>query len=211
MKGKSKFYLTIICLIVCSCQGKNLDNSKNGKDSIDNPIVKTKLAEKDTISWINDFKTFRTALYEKNKKVLKSFFKFPINNGNNEIWQLIYDGNESKLKTITEEAKSLSEAEFDKYFNKIFPKEFVNSILKIKTDVLLRQHGYETIMIKDGHKSYKTYASYDKQENVLTLNFYSETPIDIGDGEVDKAEFSIVYYFEVKEGHLSFKKIMLAG
>jgi hypothetical protein len=211
MKGTSNFYLIIICFILFSCQAKNSDNGKNKKDSIESLTVKTKLDEKDTIGWIKDFGTLRTALYEKNKKGLKSFFNFPINNGNNEIWYLIYEGNESKLKTITEEAKSLTEAEFDKNFDKIFPQEFVNSILKIKTDVLLKKHSYETIMFKNEQKSYKTYASYHKQENILQLNFYSETQIDLGEGEMDKAEFSIVYYFDIRDGHLIFKKILLAG
>ena len=209
MKEISKIYLAIICLILFSCQAKNPDRNKNR--ILNDSTSKPEFAQKDSTSWINDFRTFRTAIYEKNNKVLKSFFNFPIDNGNNEIWYLIYDGNESKLKTITGKDKSLTEAEFDKHFNKIFPQEFVNSILKIKTDVLLKKHNYETIMLKNEHKSYKTYASYDKQENILQLNFYSETPIDIGEGEMDKAEFSVVYYFDIKDGRLIFKKILLAG
>lgn len=47
--------------------------------------------QKDTTYWVVNFRQFRDAIFQKDKKKAKVFFDFPIKNESNEIWHLVYD------------------------------------------------------------------------------------------------------------------------
>jgi hypothetical protein len=157
------------------------------------------------------FNEFRTALYQNDKTRLKSFFKFPVLDENNEIWYLIED--EHQLTFVKGQIKPLTETDFNSYYFKIFDQYFTNSILKIKTKELFDKGKYETIMLTDENISYNISATFDKELKQLILNFYTEEKFEIDNtGEYEKAEFSKIYYFDILPNNkIQFKKVRLAG
>lgn len=58
----------------------------------------------------------------------------------------------------------------DKHFSKLFFKEFVNCLLKVKTEELYKSGEYQTPAIKDGATTYVLYCTVDKTDNTLLLN-----------------------------------------
>jgi len=162
-------------------------------------------------NWIESFKEFRNSLYHNNKTKLKSFFKFPVMNENNEIWYLIED--EHQLTFANDEIKPFTETDFNNYYFKVFYQYFINSIMKIKTKGLFEKGEYVTAMQEDKGISYKTYAKYDKKSHQVILNFYTEEKYKTDkNGEYEKSEFSKIYYFDILPNNkLQFNKIRLAG
>ena len=129
-------YLTSFAQI----QSNNAD--PNGSSTI-------QFKQKDTSYWVDNFRQFRDAIYQKDKAKAKSFVDFPIMNENNEIWYLAYDQNEKLIEKLPEKIKPFTEQDFDKYFDKIFSKRFINCILKIKTDELYKKGANTTIDFND--------------------------------------------------------------
>jgi len=147
---------------------------------------------------------------------VKSFIEFPVLNEGNEIWYLVYDGKESSLNLLTDKLKPFNEKDFDKYFDKLFPKTFIRSILKLKTVELFTKGKCETIELKEGSITYKTYAVFDSKENTLTLSmaYYDTIKATDGNGQEiqDPVEYNVIYIFNVlKNGQLKFSQIQLAG
>ena len=162
-------------------------------------------------NWITSFNEFRNALNQNDKTTLKSFFKFPVLNKDNEIWYIIED--EHQLSFAKGEIKPFTETDFNNYWFKLFDQYFTNSILKIKTKELLKNGKYETIILKESGTSYKIYASYDKKSKQIILNFYTEEMVETGkNGEYEKSEFSKIYYFDILPNHkIQFNKVQIAG
>ncbi len=168
--------------------------------------------QKDTAYWIDNFRQFRDAVYQKDIGKTKAFFSFPVLREGNEIWYLAYDGNEQQLKALPDKPKPFTEKDLEKYYSKLFPKGFINSLLKVKTDILFSKGSFETPAIKDGAQTFILYADYDKTSRTLTLNLASKTPVDSGNNEVEVGEFNIIYSFNVlPNGHIQFSHVALAG
>ena len=209
--------LTIILMFTfLSCGHDKINSNKNNQNVTDTLAVKSHTEKNNSsTSWINNFKDFRNAVYHGDKLKVKTFIDFPIYNDNNEIWYLTNGGNEKSLEMLNDIVKPFPESEFDKYYNKIFTTTFIKSILKIKTEILVSKGYYETIELKDKETAYKTYASFDKKTNILTLNLAYETPIIVNDGEndiVENSEYNVIYYFEIKNNkELKFKQLRIAG
>ncbi len=133
---------------------------------------------------------------------------------NNEIWVLVFQGNEKKINQMTDEIKPFTEQDFDKYFDKLFSRRFINSILKLKSEELNKKDEIETVVMKDGNATtYKMYATVNNVEKTLTLNLSSNTIIKDKKGEVqDGGESNVIYIFTLPEnGQLKFHQIRLAG
>ena len=179
----------------------------------DSTKISEPFKQKDTAYWIDNFKQFRDAIFQRDKTKAKVFFNFPIKDSSNEIWYLAYDQSEKPISKLRNIVKPFTEADFDKYFNKIFPENFVKSLLKIKTDELYKKGAYQTLEFKNGETTYILYSTFDKTENTLELNFASKTEYKDEKGEpLDGGEFNIIYYFELtKKGHIKIKQIRLAG
>lgn len=164
---------------------------------------------------LNLYSEFRTAIYQGDRRKVKTFFEFPIYNPNNEIWYLAYSGDEKRLNRLTENIKPFSENEFDTHYDRIFPKPFIKCIMKINAEILFDKGEYETEPLLDKNNTYKVIANYDRKSNTLILNFVSTLPIVINDGEndiVENSEFSIIYYFEiVMNKAMKFKQVRIAG
>jgi hypothetical protein len=168
----------------------------------------------DTLTWIEDFKLFRTAIYQNDIAKVKTYFKFPVLNPNNEIWYLILPEDQlSKGKFSGSKIIPFNEKDLVQHYNNIFPKKFVKSILKIKTDELYKKGYVETAEQGDSTATYVMYVTYDKQAGLLSLNLaYNNIIRNEEDGSSDVEESNVIYYFTVqKNGKLFFKEIRLAG
>ena len=169
----------------------------------------------DSVSWIQDFRKFRDAMYQNDRTAVKSFIDFPIINDNNEIWFLVYgwEGKGAELMK-SDKKEPMTEKDFDRYYAKIFGKTFIQLILKIKTEELFRKGETETAEISNGKAtSYKIYSTFDTGRRVLSLNLSSNTIIKDAKGEeTDRGESNTIYEFHIlKNGHIKFMQVRLAG
>jgi predicted DNA binding CopG/RHH family protein len=161
------------------------------------------------LSWIDNFRKFRTAICQGDKATVKTFIDFPIMNENNELWDLVFLENENQPNKISDSIKPFSEKDFDKYFNKIFSKQFITSILKVKTAELEKNGQFQTIEFSEGKSTfYHMAATYIKSDKELNLNLSSKTIYE----NDDDGEFNILYHFKVSDnGQIKFSKVRLAG
>jgi hypothetical protein len=171
--------------------------------------------QKDTTYWVYNFRQFRDAVYQNDIAKAKSFMDFPFIDENNEIWYLAYDFSEPLTNKLGGNVKPFTEGDFHKYFNRLFPKSFINCLLKIKTDTLYKEDSYETRTFEDSlaSTSYKMYVTLDRSESTLTLNLASQ-PVyrHKEDEDQDGGEFNIIYLFKItRKGHIKLQSVRLAG
>lgn len=165
-------------------------------------------ATSDTAKWIDSFREFRDAVYQRKKEKIKSFIEFPI--ASHEIWYLV--GDDSKTNVPTDENIPFTENDFDKHFPKLFFKEFLNCLLKVKTEELYKSGEYQTPAIKDSTTTYVLYCTVDKTNNTLSLNLNSNSRVDIGNGEYESREGSTIYIFAIlPNGKIMLKNLQMAG
>lgn len=164
-------------------------------------------------SWIDDFKTFRDAVYRGDATVLKNWFSFPVLNPANEIWYLVLNEKELAEKKLTNKITAFTEADFDKYYKKLFPVNFSKALLKIKSAQLNKQGRVETPEVKDTNNTIvKMYADIDKRKNTLTLNLsYTSSWKEEGGEVADGGESNVIYVFRIIKNHLQFMYVRLAG
>ena len=200
----------LLIISIYSCRSGTKENTAQS------PIVSLK-RQADTLShvWIDDFKEFRNAVYVGDINKAKTFFKFPILNVNDEIWFFGKEDSEKKSKKMNgDEIVPFTEKDFGTYFKKLFPKEFIKSILKVKTDSLFQKGNFSTEFIeKDSITEYQMIVSYDKSDKTLELNLFLNSSYKDENGEaMDGGETNILYYFIVQNnGHLIFKEVRVAG
>lgn len=203
-----KKYLFVFSLLyIISCKENNRDKIGKTTSVIKDSSATT--AETRT-TLIENFRAFRNAVYQKHKKEVEQFVDFPIMNKNNEIWNLVkWNDNEPALDSI----KPFTEKDFDKYFDSIFPRQFVKVLLKIKSEELFTEGSSGTDYINEGNTSYRIDATFDKSSGSLTLNFFSTSSgKDENAGDQIDWESSIEYEFSVfRNGQIKFKQIRLAG
>ena len=171
-------------------------------------VPATSFTQKDTSYWIYNFRQFRDAVYQNDIAKAKAFVDFPFVGETNDIWYLL---NAKVFEKMGDKIKPLTEAEFARYFNSLFPKNFVKCLLKVKTDELYRKGSYDTPFVEDSlaSESSMMYTTLDKSDNTLELNLSSRTASN-EDG--DTAEFSIIYHFQItRKGHIKLKSVGLAG
>ena len=203
----------IFVLILFSCN-QNVEKKITPENTLKTNYNNTEpnVAEK---TWIESFKEFRNAIYNRDKIKVKTFISFPIYNENNEIWFLENIQNEQLVKNLSDQITPFPETEFDKHYDDIFSRYFVNSILKIKTDILFSKGEYETIQLKDKQTKYKIYASVNKKKNEIILNLATETAIEVNDREneiIENSEYNVIYYFKIEEDKtIKFKQVRIAG
>ena len=168
--------------------------------------------QKDTTYWAENIRQFRDALYQRDKIKAKAFFNFPFINDGNELWYLIYADNEKAFEKLGTKVKPLDENDFQKYFTKIFPKQFINCFLKIKIDEIFKKGRSESPELKDSTTFYKLYATYSKKERILELSLATRTPEKISATEFEPNESNYIYQFIVLEnGHIKFRRFLIAG
>ena len=168
--------------------------------------------QKDTTYWVDNFRQFRDALYRNDKSKAKEFLDFPFKNEGNEIWYLAYLGDEKAADSLDQNVKPFTEEDFDKYFNKIFTKQLIKCLLKIKTNELYKTGKSESPEIKDSSTTYKLYVTFDKANRTVELDLATKTRYKISDTEYEEGESNFIYRFMIlKNGHIKLKRILIAG
>src|ERR1044072_4935921 len=110
MKNCVFLLVTIISLIACG-------GDTNINAAPEKKISQEKIAEKiDSAKWIDDFRAFRDAVYQNDRKKVKTYVDFPITEHTSYIWGIV--GVESKAVDDV----PFTEKDFDKYYNKLFTK-----------------------------------------------------------------------------------------
>lgn len=207
--------LLLLTAIICSCGNNASDKTAatNSKDSL--PGKKDSTTAYLNPLWINDFREFRDAVYRDDIKKVKSYFKFPVLNRHNNLWTMISMNSKDAVKGANNvEVVPFTETDFDKYYKYFFSKEFKTSILKVKSDQLLKEDYVHTDSFEtDSTHRYFMDASLDKEDNTLSLSVqYREDILDENGEFLDPGEFSTIYIFTIQpDGSLLFKEIMLAG
>src|SRR5215831_17913501 len=203
----SRLFQVILILLFICCNGNNPEAERHKTDNANKAVTDSKksIQQNEANSWIDNFRKFRTAIYENDRKTVKTFIDFPIMNENNEMWELVepdktYNPSDSLIKPFTEQ-------DFDKYFHKIFPKKFVNTILKIKTAELSKNGQYRTVDFSEGKSTvYYMYATYDKPGKQLNLILGTSTYHD----DIEGGE-TIGYMFKVlNDGEIRFYQVRSA-
>lgn len=185
--------LFLLFLLVQACKNKPKQETTESKIETKTPLLQN--ASKDTTLWIEHFRIFRDAVYQGKKDIAKEYIKFPINN----------------------EIDSYTEANYEKDFNRIFPKKFIQTILKIKSQKLFETGSVKTPFILEQEKEerYKAYANYYKKDSTLQINIYIETEFEIGEGKdktTERGESSLIYTFKISpENKPILTWIMMAG
>jgi hypothetical protein len=210
MKTISLVFIVVFSFII-SCGNHSTETSSNKKEKA-SPAGKENTvtgARQDTAKWIDSFRAFRDAVYQRDKEKVKQYIDFPITNSR-ELWYLIFQGDEKKLDSSPDSV--FTEKDYDKYFDALFPKRFINCLLKLKSEELWKTGDIQSPKLKAGNTTYIMYASVDKANNTLTLNLYSETPYKINAEESENAEHSEIYKFRIlSNGKIKFIQVLIAG
>lgn len=208
------YYILIFTAIVCSCRNKE-DKPKDVVEAaavVEESSVKPAKPEK---AWIDDFKEFRQAVDQKDLATLKTYFDFPFDDQGKTIFHLcnLTDTEWAKRKEKYDNAELFYEEDLEKYHDRIFNKEFLEMILKIKSDRLLKTHSFETQLIEKGDGIYQMFVDYNNEENTLILNMAIGNSAKDENGEyVSEGESNIIYRFKITEGQkLKLARIDIAG
>jgi hypothetical protein len=165
-------------------------------------------------SWIEQLKTFRDAIYQRDKEKTKQFFNLPISDPGDHFWMVAKtDAKEdtyTHIEKLAEKHYPLTEELFTLYFDQIFYKEFVTSFLKLKTKELKEKGETWTPQLSnDKIHFYNMSARYDAGTETLTLsiNYHSK-----GTGtDEDGGEYNYIYQFRIINGQLKFDNLNMAG
>lgn len=169
--------------------------------------------QQDTSAWIQKFKEFKNAISLGDKSKVKSFFDFPVVGVDNTIWELIYEDDPKKKEQLNDKPAPFTEQDFDKNYNKIFPKKFFNCISKLKIDELSKKGETETIKFRvKNFTSYQMYANIDSNERILNLALGMHKVVKNKKGEKEEnEEYGTLYVFRIKNGQLKFIGIRLTA
>lgn len=169
-------------------------------------------------SWIDQLKTFRDAVYQRDKETAKQFFNFPLSNLDGGFW---YSATEdakgdtyNHLVRLAEKNYPLTEQLFDLYFDQIFNKKFITSFLKLKTKELHEKGGTKTMELStDNVHFYHMNADYDASSATLTLRIFGHSTEKDENGELldNGGEYCYSYQFVIKNGRLKFAAFFMAG
>lgn len=125
---------------------------------------------------------------------------------------MAYSGDEKAADSLDQNVKPFTEEDFDKYFNKIFTKQLIKCLLKIKTNELYKTGKSESPEIKDSSTTYKLYVTFDKANRTVELGLATKTRYKISDTEYEEGESNFIYGFMIlKNGHIKLKRILIAG
>ncbi|WP_316795589.1 hypothetical protein [Pedobacter agri] len=209
-------------LIACKSDKPKAQNSEN--DTSINKVVET--AKDDltpskyipVITWVDDFKNFRQAIYIKDKAKLKTYFNFPVvATEDSSLWYLVQlnDSEWQKRKAkYGSKADSFFEEDFDKYFDAIFDADFTITIMKVKMDKLLSDQHAESPQFTSNDYTYQMLVDfYVEEQNALYLNMsFGNTAVDENGEKVSEGEHNNIYIFQVIDGKkIIFKKFTVAG
>lgn len=158
--------------------------------------------EHDPLDLMVEFDELLVHFFERDWDAQKKYFDFPIDNS--EMWYLILQADEMEEFDFS---KKLTETDFLNAYDEIFPPTFMLALADISSYRIFEDGQVESMEVKTADGMSKIYGEYDKENQQIILNFYTENTF-----EDEKMEFSIVYTFVIlPEGKLKFKRISLAG
>lgn len=190
------FILSILTILSC---GNTIQDDKFNK--VKNQ-TNTNIQTGDSSSWQDSFLKLTNAISTGDKKTVKPFFEFPVNNEGNEIWfladsRLVMEIDPKKIKPFTE-------SDFDKYFSSLFTLDLRKTLEKIDKDNFfktLESTSPEITIIEDTKSKLTTI--FDKSTNILTF-------LLINTGK--DFEYSIQYEFHyTSDKTFKFKQVRVAG
>lgn len=219
-----KIILILITLTaMLSCKNKSKQVVKDQKDTVKTIVSDSVTATPESNlnskyipvnTWIDDFKNLRQAIFLKDKDKLKTYLKFPVGD---ESWGYLVDFSESERKSRIGKYTNpdlLYEADFDRYYKRVFDEDLAESIMKIKADDLFEKHLAESPDFKAGDFNFKLIVNYVQEDkNTLQLNLsYNNNSVDEDGEPVSEGEHNKIYIFEVEAGKkLIFQKVAFAG
>ena len=219
-----KIILIVISLTaLLSCKNKSKHEIKERKDStkvvVSDSVTATPGSSVDSRyisvnTWIDDFKNLRQAIFLNDKEKLKTYFNFPVGDEN---WGYLVDFSESERKARKGKYANpdlLYEADFDRYYKRIFDDDLAKAMMKIKTDDLFEKHLAESPDFNTGDFIFKLIVNYDQEDKTtLHLNLsYNNNSVDENGEPVSEGEYNKIYIFEVEAGkRLIFQKVAFAG
>ncbi|HPH90033.1 MAG TPA: hypothetical protein PLZ68_04405 [Ferruginibacter sp.] len=170
-------------------------------------------SDSSTKQWIEDFKIFRSAVYQNDKAKVGGFFTFPVMNPSDEIWFLVLSEKEREAKKLTNNITPFTKSDFNKYYKKLFPPAFIKTILKIKSAELFNKGETQSDPFKEGNTTHTMFASVDRETSILSLNLSYNTVWKDENGEItDGGESTVIYSFKITDNaHLQFMYVRLAG
>lgn len=146
----------------------------------------------------------KSALVKRDRESIKSFFRFPINCAHNEIWYHV----KADASSLTEHSRSFNEADFDTYFDQLFPQEFTEKCSELNVDSLLSTSAFHTVPFT--FEGFSCQLNFDLSSTELSVNWYSE--VKSKENPDMPYEYSVIYYFGIDENDvITFKEIRLAG
>lgn len=199
--------LTLFCnLSLVGCQS-NATKEKISEEQVAfqvKEIVESTGLDIDSI-WLNEFVTFRDALYRKDLNTLKSFIDFPIRSEN--IWYLAY----SDMDIQIDVEEPFTEKHFDKTYDKIFSMEYTDRLLKVKSKELFKTGAYETHELKKENVSFKIYSDFDKTKNILRIQLNFTYYFNDDENNWVTTESAEIFEFKLKNNKMKWVEIYLAG
>jgi hypothetical protein len=206
----NRYTLIYLLFFIVACENKDKATQKTTQDSASQKTRDTlfQLPIDQVANWVDDLNRLKTAILANDSIVIKSYFQFPVNNTNNEIWYLLLTDKEMKEKAIADAMVPFMAEDFDKYYSKIFSKQMKTCLAAIKTDSLLAK----------GEAASKVFTDKDETECQLLISKDSEMGIvslllNERAGEGDYAmETSTIYIFTIlNDKTIRFKEIRMAG
>ena len=157
--------------------------------------------------WLEEFVAFRDAVYRQDLKAIKEFVDFPMEAG--DIWYVAYL--DEKDWSDIDNGKTFSSQDFDKKYKRIFDKDFIDHVLKVKSKVLFSDGEFVTQEVRRGEEGIKMYANYSSEENSLSLMLHYTRYHQYDDEEETTTESSRNYEFKLVNNKLKFIGVQMAG
>ena len=204
--SKQHIVISLTAILFCCMVACSLPSTKDPLEEKKDPEMAMLMQE---------FTSFRNAVYQGNIRTTKSFMEFPVMNTNNDIWYVVLNEQEQQFRKInSKKIIPFTEADLTLYYRKIFPKAFVVSLLKINTDTLFKKGSASSMAnSEDSITNYSMDVFYDKEVGRLSLNlFYRRQMKDSYGNDVRGDENNVIYNFNINpNGRLVFSHIRIAA
>jgi hypothetical protein len=197
----------VVSAFVASCSNPDTSNQEPSEEiSLSSEVSDEPYVNYDSI-WLEEFVAFRDAVYRQNLKAIKGFVDFPMEPG--AIWYLSFT-DELDWSEI-DASKSFPEQNFDKKYKRIFDKDFIDHILKVKSKVLFAEGNFVTQEVRIGEEGIKMYANYSSDEKSLSLMLHYTRYHQYDDEDETTTESSRIYNFKLLNNKLRFVGVDMAG
>ncbi len=151
-------------------------------------------------TWIDDFRNFRSAVYNNDLPKLKTYINFPFDDPGSTIFHLanLSEKEWTERKAKLKNSDLFYKEDFERYHQKIFDERFEKCILKIKSEDLFTKQISRTKMFAEKDIVYQLVAEYDEGGNTLSLNMtFGNNFRDESGNLISEGENNIIYQFKV--------------